>query len=269
MLIEGISIFIVTVIIALVVAWLVKDKKEEVRVQQNPLGRMRLGQQIGADDGEEEKVDAKNEAKTLGRKEAAKLEKKEKKRNENAARRAAIEEHNKIQEEKYEQRRKKDEEAEQKENEEEERLQKIEEEKRKKEEEEYAEWKNLLAVESVGEEIQEEVFTLDKFLEYIKLRKVVMIEDLANAFNLDGKAVVNRIHELENAGYLGGILDDRGKYIYITQEEFLAFKKYVEARGRVTRIELCSEGNRLIRLNPTPEDKAKIDAEDKLNIEKE
>ena len=80
---------------------------------------------------------------------------------------------------------------------------------------------------------------------------------------------MNRLNELEKSGILTGIIDDRGKFIYITDEEFLGFKKYLEARGRVSRLELCNEGNRLIRLNPTAEDKIKIDAEEKIAAEKE
>jgi DDRGK domain-containing protein 1 len=263
MILETFSLLALTAIIGVVILWAFKAKRDTVQDLQEPIGRMRLR----PEDDEDDKDNI--EEKHVTRKEASKLAKKEEKKKLQASRRAAMEEQNKRIEEKNQVWLKKQEEDEQKELEEELRLKKIQEEKLKKEEEEYAQWKNLLAVESVGEEIQEESFTLDKFLEYIKLRKVVMIEDLASAFNLDGKTTVTRIHDLEKSGYLTGILDDRGKYVYITNEEFLSFKKYLEARGRVTRLELCNEGNRLIRLNPTPEDKAKIEAEERTNAEHE
>ncbi|OMJ93833.1 hypothetical protein SteCoe_3159 [Stentor coeruleus] len=268
MLLEAVSGLILAVIIGFVIFWVLKERKQpEIPIQQAQVGnRMRIG---GQGEGEEENKDDINEPKALGRKEIAKQARKEEKKKQSAARKAAIEDLNRRAEEKDEIRKKREDDQEKKELEEQERLKKIEEEKLKKEEEEYAQWKGSLVIESVGEEVQEESFTLEKFLEYIKLRKVVMIEDLANAFNLDGKTTVNRINELENTGHLSGILDDRGKYIYITPDEFLSFKKYIQARGRVSRLELCAEGNRLIRLNPTAEDKAKIEAEEKQIIEKE
>lgn len=36
---------------------------------------------------------------------------------------------------------------------------------------------------------------------------------------MTNKAVLDRIKALEAAGTLRGILDDRGKYIYLTEEE--------------------------------------------------
>lgn len=257
MIIEALSLLALTLVIVAVVAWVLKEKKEENQPRLDPIGRMRM-----QEDGEEEL-----EERLPNRKDAAKIAKKEEKKKQTAARLAAIEDKNKRLEEKQQEWLKREEAAELKEREAELQQKLIEEEKLKKEEEEYNKWKDLLEVESKGEEIQEETFTLDSFLDYIKVRKVVMIEDLASAFNLDGKTVINRLQQLENSGHLTGILDDRGKYIFVTGEEFLAFKKYVEARGRVTRIELCNEGNRLIRMNPTAEDFVKIEAEDRKNSE--
>jgi DDRGK domain-containing protein 1 len=269
MIIESVSLFVVSLVIGAVVYWLLRERKTEVPppVPQRVANRMQLRRE--QNDDEENKEEVAEETKMLNRKDAAKQAKKEEKKKQVAARRAAIDEMNKAKDEKHQQWLKKEEILEQKEREEEERLKKIEEERLKKEEEEYAQWKDFLKVESTGEETQEEVFTLDKFIEYIKLRKVVMIEDLASAFNLDGKSTRNRIEELEKSGHLSGVLDDRGKYVYITQEEFLAFKKYIENRGRVSRMELCKEGNRLIRMNPTAEDKAKIEAEEKELLAKD
>ena len=43
-------------------------------------------------------------------------------------------------------------------------------------------------------------------------------------------------------------------------------KKFIERKGRVSRLDLARESNRLIRLNPTAEDKAKIEAEEKALV---
>jgi DDRGK domain. len=53
-----------------------------------------------------------------------------------------------------------------------------------------------------------------------KIRKVVMLEDLANEFRLPTKDVIDRIERLLATKKLTGIIDDRGKFIYITNEEF-------------------------------------------------
>lgn len=262
MIAESLSILVLTIVIGLLIMWALKTKKTEGRVDFRADNRMQLEEVVEND----EQADGQQVA---NRKDAAKLAKKEEKKKQQAARRAAIEEQNKIKDEKHQNWLKREAILEEKEKAEEERLKKIEEERLRKEEEEYDQWKGELAVEGAGEEIIEENFTLDKFLMYIKMRKIVMIEDLAHAFLMDGKTVVKRLEDLERDGYLTGILDDRGKYIYITDEEFSAVKKYIETRGRVSRMELANESGRLIRLIPTAEDKAKIEAEEKLIAEKE
>ena len=45
------------------------------------------------------------------------------------------------------------------------------------------------------------------------------IQDLAAAFKMTNKAVLERIKGLEASGYIKGVLDDRGKYIYLPDEE--------------------------------------------------
>ena len=47
-----------------------------------------------------------------------------------------------------------------------------------------------------------------------------MLEDLANDFKLPTKDVVDRIEKLLATKKLSGIIDDRGKFIYITESEF-------------------------------------------------
>ena len=49
------------------------------------------------------------------------------------------------------------------------------------------------------------------------------------------------------------MLDDRGKYIYLTNEELEAIVAYLEKKGRLSKSELTKECNRLIRLSPLNE----------------
>lgn len=45
------------------------------------------------------------------------------------------------------------------------------------------------------------------------------IQDLAAAFKMQNKTVLERIKALEGSGMLKGVLDDRGKYIFLSEEE--------------------------------------------------
>ena len=51
-------------------------------------------------------------------------------------------------------------------------------------------------------------------------------------------------------GLLTGVMDDRGKFIYISEEELLKVKKFIEQRGRVNIAELAKSSNELINLKP-------------------
>jgi hypothetical protein len=101
---------------------------------------------------------------------------------------------------------------------------KKEEEAKKKEEEEYMKWKLNFAVDQAGVEAEEELVEsqskLASFIHYITSRKVVALDDLAAEFSMPTTDVIDRITALEKAERLSGIMDDRGKYIYISPEEF-------------------------------------------------
>lgn len=47
-----------------------------------------------------------------------------------------------------------------------------------------------------------------------------MLDDLCAEFRLATKDVVDRIQRLLDSKKLSGIIDDRGKFIYITDDEF-------------------------------------------------
>lgn len=127
------------------------------------------------------------------------------------------------------------------------------EEKEKREYEEYLKMKEAFSVEEEGydQEIKEdEENLLEQFLQYIKQNKVVVLEDLAAYFSLKTASVIERIQELQATGSLTGVIDDRGKFIYISQEELEAVAKFVRQRGRISITELAENSNRLINLNP-------------------
>lgn len=62
--------------------------------------------------------------------------------------------------------------------------------------------------------------------------------------------MIDRIETFMANGTLTGVLDDRGKFIYITTDELEAVAKFINQRGRVSIQELAESSNRLIRLTP-------------------
>jgi hypothetical protein len=64
------------------------------------------------------------------------------------------------------------------------------------------------------------------------------------------KDIINRVNMVQEMGLLTGVMDDRGKFIYISEEELLKVKKFIEQRGRVHISELAKSSNELINLKP-------------------
>lgn len=127
------------------------------------------------------------------------------------------------------------------------------EEKERKEYEEYLKMKQTFSVEEEGydqDDKEDKENLLEEFVLYIKQNKVVILEDLAARFGLKTSSVVERIQDLQAHENLTGVIDDRGKFIYISQEELEAVAKFVRQRGRVSITELAENSNRLINLNP-------------------
>ncbi|XP_027062351.2 DDRGK domain-containing protein 1 [Coffea arabica] len=184
--------------------------------------------------------------------------KKEKKRQEREAQRQADEaarESRRTKQDHYEEmRRRKDEEREAQEL-------KLEEEARArkaKEEEaaalEFEKWKGEFSVDAEGttaNEVQDGgQDLLSGFVDYIKNHKCIPLEDLAAEFKLRTQDCINRITSLEDMGRLSGVMDDRGKYIYISQEEMNAVAEYIKREGRVSISHLASKSNQFIDLEP-------------------
>ncbi|XP_055640024.1 DDRGK domain-containing protein 1 [Toxorhynchites rutilus septentrionalis] len=127
------------------------------------------------------------------------------------------------------------------------------EEREKREYEEYLKMKEAFSVEEEGydqEEENEKGNMLQEFLRFIKENKVVVLEDLAVQFRLKTQAVIDRIVELQKDGQLSGVIDDRGKFIYISEEELHSVAKFIKQRGRVSITELAENSNSLINLTP-------------------
>jgi len=129
--------------------------------------------------------------------------------------------------------------------------QKAEEERLERERIEYEKVKADFEIEDEGEDAtteEDEQNLLKMFLDYIKENKVCYVDALASEFGLRNPDAVKRINSLMESGDLTGVLDDRGKFIYITMDELSSVAKWINLKGRVSLEEIQRESNKLIKL---------------------
>nr|XP_023019631.1 DDRGK domain-containing protein 1 [Leptinotarsa decemlineata] len=128
------------------------------------------------------------------------------------------------------------------------------EEEERREHEEYLKMKEAFSVEEEGCEegdAGDMQNLLQEFVNFIKSNKVVVIEDLAAHFKLKTQAAIDRIKDLQKDDILTGVIDDRGKFIYVSMQEMETVAKFIRQRGRVSIADLAENSNKLINLNPT------------------
>lgn len=206
------------------------DDDDEIPHATQDLGAEKMGAKKRA------KLEAKAEKKAQ-REQELKMREDQKKKD------ALADEERKRQEEKEAEEERKQEEAERK----------AREEKERKEHEEYLKMKEAFSVEEEGfdqEEDDGKENLLQEFINFVKINKVVVLEDLAVQFKLKTQAAIDRIVELQKEGRLSGVIDDRGKFIYISEEELNAVAKFIKQRGRVSITELAENSSSLINLTP-------------------
>uniref|UniRef100_A0A7S2YYV4 DDRGK domain-containing protein 1 n=1 Tax=Pycnococcus provasolii TaxID=41880 RepID=A0A7S2YYV4_9CHLO len=201
------------------------------------------GEDGGGDDDDDDDA-------ALDRKAQKKADRAEERRYADAARDAKSEKQDKYMERK----RAKEAEREERERAEEEARQKEEEERQRKEDEEAKKWMSMMSTEESGESKREDEddgeALLTEFVAYIQRRKMVELEELASEFGLRTSDAIARVQALEEMGRLTGIMDDRGKFIYVSEEEFKAVAKHIVDKGRISISQLAAASNSLIDLTP-------------------
>ncbi|XP_018614587.1 DDRGK domain-containing protein 1 [Scleropages formosus] len=190
----------------------------------------------------------------VGAKKQRKLEEKQARKAQREAELEEREERRRMQELREQEKRKEDEKQRLLEQREEEEERRAKEEQERREEEEYQRLKESFVIEEQGvaEELteQESHNLLQEFIQYIKDSKVVLLEDLASHFEMRTQDAISRLQDLIADGSLTGVIDDRGKFIFITPEELRAVGNFIKQRGRVSITELAQASNSLINLNP-------------------
>ena len=120
-----------------------------------------------------------------------------------------------------------------------------------KEKEEYDQWKDMFETSDAG--VTSDDVSVDSggllvdVLKHIRRRKVVVIEDLID-FDLNGEDAIDRVQALVDMGRLTGVVDDRGKFIYITPQEMQNVSSFIHSTGRVGMSALAKQSNKLIDL---------------------
>ncbi len=89
---------------------------------------------------------------------------------------------------------------------------------------------------------------LSRLLRCRQTKKVVLVEELAARFSLKSKDALLRLRALQEMGRITGVMDDRGKFVYVSEAEMDAVAKFVRQRGRVAISELSDHSHRLIAL---------------------
>ncbi|XP_055706298.1 DDRGK domain-containing protein 1 [Phlebotomus papatasi] len=236
----------------------VPRRAQLARNQRNRLRQTNVPEQAAEDDVEEEAAGDDERpmpdfsGEKMGTKKRAKLEAKAEKKAQREAELRLREEKKKKEAVQEEERRKLEEKEREEEKAREEAEKKAQEERERKEYEEYLKLKASFDVEEEGfeegDEDQENL--LREFVQYIQQNKVVVLEDLATHFKLKTQAVIDRITDLKSSGSLTGVIDDRGKFIHISDAELQAVAKFIKQRGRVSIAELAESSNTLINLVP-------------------
>merc|ERR1712194_720318 len=77
--------------------------------------------------------------------------------------------------------------------------QKAREEKEKQEQQEFDKWKEMFAVDAEGEADADakDESAVERFIDFVKVRKVVNLEDIAAEFRMKTSAAIDRLEQLE------------------------------------------------------------------------
>lgn len=238
-------------------AQLARNQRNRARNAQADVANVNQAQVAANDSGDSDdgNVDVSGfEGEKMGAKKKAKLEAKAEKK---AQREAELNfrEDKKLRDEKLADEQRKRDEQERLDEQKQEEVERLARELKEKEEHEaYLQMKAAFSVEEEGfdeTESKESDNLLQEFIDHIKQNKVVVLEDLSRTFNMKTKMAIDRIQDLKANGTLTGVLDDRGKFIYISPEELQLVAKFIRQRGRIAITELAECSNKLINLAPS------------------
>merc|ERR1712146_277251 len=125
----------------------------------------------------------------------------------------------------------------------------------RKKKQEYKAWKNMFTFEETGilheneNSFNDDKNMLSSLIKYIKTKKIVKIDELALKYNISSADMIQRLKTLQMNNEIMGIVDDRGKFISLEENELDAIANFIKKKGRISIADLTNECNRLIRLS--------------------
>ncbi|EAN87153.1 hypothetical protein C3747_13g7 [Trypanosoma cruzi] len=157
-------------------------------------------------------------------------------------------------------------------------LQELRDEKKRQDDEEYAKWIGAIGLEECGEIGDEERVRQEALLAFLtgrarelearqenqteqllksasptatatdeeSSRSILVLSSVAREYNVTVDLLVKLIEKLLNDGVIGGVFDDRGKFIFVVEAHYREIALFIQQRGRVSVKELVRECNRVI-----------------------
>lgn len=144
------------------------------------------------------------------------------------------------------------------------------EEKKRQEDEEYAKWVGEIGVEERGELGDEQRRKHERVVEFLTSRArdvatphtsseaggaeaehgrakcVMVLQEAARELEIAVPELVATIEQLLKDDVITGVFDDRGKFIFVSEEHFKRVAKFIRLRGRVSVVEVARECNKII-----------------------
>jgi hypothetical protein len=126
------------------------------------------------------------------------------------------------------------------------------EERKRQQEEEYQRWKGLVDVEARGElgAQDDREQQLRTWLVTTACRdprsKVLMLEEVARRYETGVEKIVALLEKMVEEGLFTGVVDDRGKFLFVSEDELNAVAKFISQRGRASLHEIVRECNRVV-----------------------
>ena len=81
-----------------------------------------------------------------------------------------------------------------------------------------------------------------------RLDSAIILEELAAEFGLRTQDAVSRVQALEQMGRITGVMDDRGKFIFISRDEMAEVAAFINRKGRVAIAELARKSSDFVKL---------------------
>ncbi|GBE62409.1 DDRGK domain-containing protein [Babesia ovata] len=128
----------------------------------------------------------------------------------------------------------------------------------------YEAYRNIASsfvVETEGHEQPRKQFNVEDFVNFVIWKKATNLVELSAKFDLKQNEVVHRLNQLEDQGRLFGLLDERGRYLYISATDVDTLEHYIVNSGRIHKSRnLTPFCNTALCMEPTEENVSRLRA---------